>query len=103
MADFEQLFLAVMELPTVPGIVPVDILTIPQPLDAAIGGLVRNKSMSAAKLAEIIDVTPDEALRLANTLVSKGYLVVIDSDTEDEPQFRIHYAQVPKHHIPLDL
>jgi hypothetical protein len=103
MADFEQLYLAVLDLPTVNGIVPVDILTIPQPLGSAIRRLVRNKTVTAAMLAETIDVTPDEALRLANTLVAKGYLLVVDDDAGGEAHFRINYARVPKHNIPSEL
>ena len=103
MADFEQLHTAIAALPTVAGIVPVDLLSVPQPLGGAIRGLVRNKAMDTDELAEVIGVTPDEARQLIDLLVEKGYLLTVDGDSGDRPRFCIRYARASKHNIPADL
>ena len=103
MADFERLQMEIVELPTVKGIVPVDILSLPQPLGRVVRGLVRDKAIGIDDLADTIDVTKDQALLLANILVEKGYLLVVKENDREELKYRIHYARMPKHNIPLDL
>ncbi|MEZ4610003.1 MAG: hypothetical protein R2838_07100 [Caldilineaceae bacterium] len=98
MADFEQLHTAIAALPTVAGIVPVDLLSVPQPLGGAIRGLVRNKAMDTDELAEVIGVTPDEARQLIDLLVEKGYLLTVDGDSGDRPRFCIRYARLQAQH-----
>ena len=103
MVDFAQLHRSVSALPTVAGIVPVDLLTVPQPLGGAIRGLVRNKSMAPDELAEVIGVTPDEVRQLVDILVEKGYLRVVEGGSADRPRFCIRYARASTHNIPSDL
>ena len=103
MADFEQLQAELMTLPQVNGVMPVDILSVPQPLGPVIRGLVKDRTVSSSELATALDFTSEQAILLGDMLVEKGYLESVEEPDAEEPIYRIRYARVPKHDIPLDL
>jgi hypothetical protein len=103
MADFEQLQAELMTLPQIDGVMPVDILSVPQPLGPVIRGLVKDRTVSSSELAAALDFTSDQAIALGDILVEKGYLDNVEEAEGEEPVYRIRYARVPKHDIPLDL
>ena len=112
MTDYEQLRNEVEEVPQVNGIVPVDILNLPQPLARLVRGLVRDKTISAAELAGELEITVEQATGLADSLIEKGYFLAVQDDVSEQDgdvckdemrRYRIRFARMRKHNIPLDL
>ena len=110
MEDFEQLHAELLALPQVNGLVPVDILNLPHALGRVIRGLVRDKSITSAELADAVGISEQEAITVADLLVDKGYLLVVDDPalTDDEAAagsrvYRIRFARIKKHNISIDL
>jgi hypothetical protein len=115
MADFSHLRKELTEVPQVNGIVPVDILNLPEEIGVVVRGMVRDRAITSVELADALEISEKEALTAAEILVEKGYLLVVeddaagaqaDSDDEDAggvQTYRIRFARMRRHNIPRDL
>jgi hypothetical protein len=103
MADFESLWQAVNQLKSVAGVLPMDVLDMPDPLGGIIRKFVRMGGMSLAEFAVDLDMDQDQARRVGDVLVQKGYLNVEDHAQDGQVTYRIYLARMRKRSIPLDL
>jgi predicted ArsR family transcriptional regulator len=95
------------QFPQVEGIIPTDILGLPEPFDVLLRTLMRQGSMTVDQLAAQLDLPPHQAQQLGDGLVTKGYLRVEEPESEEESGqgriYRVYYARMRKHNIPSDL
>lgn len=103
MDNYSRLLQESEQVPQVQGIVPTDMLELPDNLAAFLRMLMRKGPMSAATLATHLDVTEDKAKHLGDRLVTKGYLLVDASNEEEGHLYRIFYARMRKQNIPSQL
>ena len=103
MIDFEQLISDLHKVPQVDGIVPVDILNLPQPVGKIVRGMVRDKRITAVELGEALELPTEQASVVATILVDKGYLYIVEEESNELAEYKIRFARMRKQNIPIDL
>lgn len=101
MATFERLWQQLGELRQVNGITPVDILQLPEELHGVVRKMVR-QAVSLQELSAELMLPLDQTHLIADLLVAKGFLRTEDR-VEGDFHYRILFARMHTHHIPLDL
>ena len=86
-----------------PGITPVDILALPDPVDSAVQRILRRGPMSAGEMASILDLSESEAKQIADLLVEKGYLLTEERRSDGSVVYKVYFARMRGRSIPLDL
>ena len=103
MTLFEELDLALGNLAPVQGILPGDLLTMPEIIAQTLGKIMRSQGMDLKEFAAEIGLSEAESLHLADILVSKGYLVEEERKESPTTRYRTFFARMRKHNLPLDL
>jgi hypothetical protein len=103
MAGFDSLWQAVNRLKPVDGVLPMDVLDMPDPLGGLIRKFIRSGSLSLAEFAADLQVPPDQARRVGHVLVKKGYLHAEEHAQGGQVTYRVYLARMRKRNIPLDL
>ena len=103
MIDFEQLTSDLHNVPQVDGIVPFDILNLPQPVGKIVRGMVRDKRITAVELGEALELSTEQASIVATILVDKGYLYIAEEERNELVVYKIRFARMRKQNIPIDL
>ena len=103
MHSYEDLHHEISDLTPVDGTTPLGVAMLPEPLNKALQKLIRQGTMSAEELAEVLELTPEQARHLGEHLAAKGYLRIEDKEDEGGIVFRVYLARMRKQNIPLDL
>jgi hypothetical protein len=103
MTLFDELDLALGNLATVQGILPADLLNLPEIIGQTLGKMVRKQGMNLNEFAAEIGLSETEALYLVDILVAKGYLVEEEGKESQTTRYRTFFARMRSHHMPLDL
>ncbi len=102
MGTFEGLQTELVGLDKVDGISPVDILMLPKAIQSAVRKMLR-KALTAQELADELSLPVSEAQQLADILVDKGFLLTEVRADDHRVIYKVYFAHVHKHEIPLDL
>ncbi len=102
MATFEGLQAELAGLKKVDGITPVEILVLPQALQGALRKMVKT-ALTSEELAGELHLTTAESQQLADILVAKGFLRVQPRADGDGVAYKVYFARMPRHDIPVDL
>jgi hypothetical protein len=103
MTLFEDLVLEVSNLTPVHGLSPADFLNMPDIIGHTLGMMIHNRGMSLKDFATEVGVNETEALQLVEILVAKGYLIEEEQQEKSSPFFRVFFARMRTHKLPLDL
>jgi len=98
---FEKLFQEIQACHQVEGINQLDILNLPAPLDTVLNSITRQGSITLSDFAGQLSLSQDQAARLSDMLVEKGYLLMVQSD--NDPSFKINFAHTRKRRVPTGL
>ncbi len=107
MATFERLRTEIAQLEEIDGVTPVEILSLPAALHRAFRQMVK-RALTAQELASELQLSLAEAQQVAELLVEKGFLKKSLLKAQPEangpgPAYRVQFARMRKHDIPLDL
>ena len=102
MVTFEILKQQLIALDQVQGITPVDILTLPGAVQSSMRKMLK-VAMPLGALATDLHLTLDEARQIGDLLVGKGYLRSEESADGSGTLYRVRFARMRTHDIPLDL
>ena len=100
---FDALWQAVKGLPPVTGIGPTEILALPQPLAALVRVLVSSGGLPLDKFAAELAVEAEQARRLAEVLIQKGYLADEPREPAGPSFYRACLARTRRRSVPPDL
>lgn len=103
MDKFELLCQELAKLDKVKGITPVDVLSLPNPLDNVLRKMIRQGPMTLTELADDVGLSPAEAQRLGEILIEKGFLQAEERRQDSDIVYKIYFARMRTHNIPLDL
>ena len=103
MASFNELMDQLHAVGAFPGITPVDILALPDPVDSAVQRILRRGPMSAGEIASLLDLSESEAKQIADLLVEKGYLLTEERRSDGSLVYKVYFARMRGRSIPLDL
>ena len=103
MTLFEELDQALGLLPVVRGILPADLLDLPESIGESLGKMVRNRSILLKEFAAEVGLPETEALHLMSILVAKGYVVEEEQEEPNGIRYHANFAQIRSRHLPLDL
>ena len=102
MATYEALQEALSGVPRVDGVTMVDIMALPEPLDAALRKLLK-ESLSLDALSHEIQLSPTETRQIMDTLVEKGFVKTEDQPDQGGHVYKVYFARMRKHSIPDNL
>jgi len=103
MALYQELESALSTLPVVRGISPADLLSMPDVIGRTLGRMVQKKGMDLKEFAAELELDEVDADRLADILVAKGYLLEEEQTAPSTPRYRVFFARMRTHHLPLDF
>ena len=102
MDTFNQILLKLEEIEPVTGIIPTDVLELPDPIGSIIRMLIRKGSMTLSELAEALNLEQPQAQQIGELLTRKGFLVK-EFRSGKEPVYRAYIARMRRRNIPLEL
>ena len=102
METFDQILLELEGLEPVTGIIPTDVLELPDPIGSIIRLLIRKGSMTLSELASAMKLEQPQAQQIGELLTRKGFLVK-EYRTGKEPVYRAYIARMRRRNIPLEL
>lgn len=103
MVNFDELMKQLQAVSIFPGITPVDILALPDPVDSAVQKILRRGPMGVAEMAAVLNLPEDEAKQIADILVEKGYLLMEERHNDGSVVYKVYFARMRGRNIPLDL
>ena len=103
MVNFNELISQLQAVSVFPGITPVDILALPDPVDSAVQKILRRGPMSVNEMASVLDLPEGEAKQIADLLVEKGYLLTEERHSDGSVVYKVYFARMRGRSIPLDL
>jgi hypothetical protein len=101
-STFEGLRSELVGLQKVEGITPVDILLLPEAIQRAVRRMLRS-ALTSQELAEELRLPAGEAQQLADILVDKGFLQVQARADGAGVAYKVYFARMHRHDIPLEL
>ncbi len=99
---FEGLRAELAGLPRVEGIAPSDILSLPEAIRGTMKKMLR-QVLATTDLANELKLSTDEAQQVAEILVEKGILLALARADGAGFVYRVYFARMQRHDIPLDL
>ena len=102
MDPFNQILLELEQLQPVTGIIPTDVLELPDPIGSIIRLLIRRGSMTLSELAEAMGLEQPQAQQVGELLTRKGFLGK-EYRSGKEPVYRAYIARMRRRNIPLEL
>lgn len=102
METFDQIMLELDEIEPVTGIIPTDVLELPDLVGSIIRLLIRKGSMTLPELAEATNLERTQAGQLGDILTRKGFLVK-EYRSGKEVIYRAYIARMRRRNIPLEL
>lgn len=102
MDPFNQILLELEQLQPVTGIIPTDVLDLPDPIGSIIRLLIRRGSMTLSELAEAMGLEQPQAQQVGELLTRKGFLIK-EYRSGKEPVYRAYIARMRRRNIPLEL
>jgi predicted transcriptional regulator len=100
---YESLLQEVQELPHVEGVIPTNILGLPDSIAFLLRTMMRQGSMTVDELATFLEVSTSQADHLGEQLVARGYLVSETNNSEGGQIYRVFTARMRKRNIPSEL
>lgn len=74
------------------GLAVTDVLTLPAPFDQMVQTLLRRRKLTAVALLQPLQLTNEEATRLAQQMQQQGWIRPVD-EVSAEPVYRVNLAQ----------
>jgi len=100
---FQYLHTEIDKRTRVNGITPIDMLSLPNPLNNLFDKIMRQGSLSLTEVAEEVQTNATEAKELANLLINKGYLRLVEKRSDNEIIYQIRFAAKRKRRVPPKL
>ena len=101
MTTFADLQQQLAQLEPVKGIAPVDALSLPDALAAAVRKMMRG-GMTLPALADELGLPLDQTRQVGDVLVEKGYLTSEGAES-DGVTYRVYFARMRGHNIAINL
>lgn len=89
--NVEELRAKVSELDPVKGITLLNVLELPEPLARVLREVIRLRSVSLPQFAEALMLDETNAGALADMLVEKGFLRLIERPSDNVPVYRVRF------------
>ena len=102
MIAFADLQRQLAGLASVKGITPVDILQLPDSLTPAVRKMMRH-GLTLAELADELDLPLDQARRVGDVLVEKGFLTSHQQGDGGDVIYRVYFTRMRGQNIAVDL
>lgn len=102
MESYEHILQELEKLEPVAGIIPTDVLDLPDMIGTVIRLLIRKGSMTLPDLAAAMQLEPAQARQIGDILTQKGFLVK-EYRSGKELIYRAYIARMRGRNIPLDL
>ena len=93
MSSLAEIEIFISKLSTVDGITPLDIASLPPPLDSSMRKLMRKGSMTLEEFAAENELTEKDAQRICQMLVNKGYLRAEECEQSAGVVYRTYFAR----------
>jgi hypothetical protein len=102
MTAFADLQQQIAGLVPVKGIMPVDILQLPDPLATVVKKMMRG-GMPLVELADELTLPPEQAREIGDLLVEKGFLISQERAGSGEVVYKVYFARMRRRDIAIDL
>jgi hypothetical protein len=102
MEAFEHILKELEKLEQVEGIIPTDVLNLPDPIGSIIGLLIRKGSMTLPEMAKAMKMELPQARQIGDVLTRKGFLIK-EYHSGKDLVYRAYIAHMRGRRIPLDL
>lgn len=103
MATFDLLERALEERPKLEGVTPEDIMELPQPLRESMQMILRVGAVSLSEMASDLGLNQDQAGRVADLLIDRGFLAAAGETPGGDRLYRINLAPRKRRRVPTDL
>ena len=103
MDKYQVMYQELQEIPSVDGIAPTDVLSLPEHFERLLRTLMRKGSMTVEEVANELDLPVNQAQNLGDVLIEKGYLRAEGGGPDTGPVYRVYFARVRKRNIPAGL
>ena len=103
MAIYDLLEQALQERPRLEGVTPVNIAELPEPLRASLRETLRVGTISMCMIADDLGLHHDQASRVADLLIDKGFLSAAGESPDGESLYRIKLARRKGRDVPTDI
>jgi hypothetical protein len=102
MADFEALQQTLAKLDRVEGVTAIDIMKLPEPLDAVLRKMMKQPLSLNALMTEL-QLPAAETHRLMDLLIEKGFVKVEEQAEQGGEMYKIYFARTRKLNLPDGL
>ncbi len=102
METFDEILLKLEGIEPVTGIIPTDVLELPESISSIIRMLIRKGSMTLPELADAMSLEQPQAQQISELMTRKGFLVK-EYRSGKEPVYRAYIARMRRRNIPLEL
>jgi hypothetical protein len=102
MTTFADLRQQVAGLAPVKGIMPVDILQLPDSLATVVRKMMRG-GMPLSEVADDLTLSPEQAREIGDLLVEKGFLTSQEHAESGEVVYKVYFARMRGRDIAIDL